>query len=312
MNIFAKTNRPQRELFFERRDRFEQSLGQVVRSDPGAYARAQTVLLGCPQDMGVLRNAGRGGAAQAPTEIRRAFYRFPALSGLAAAPLFDLGDVIISSTLEATHETLASVVEQVVLDGKRVLVLGGGNDISYPDCRALANVFPHPLAFNIDSHFDVRASEQRSSGTPYRQLLEEQIIPAANLVQIGMKPLANAEVYRQYVQEKGVRIFWFEQARERGLQPLLQDVLASTTAEAIFWGFDMDAVRSADAPGVSAGFATGFTAEEMCAMATTAGRDRRSRIFEISEVSPPHDVGNQTSKLAAMLLLHFLEASLSS
>jgi len=31
------------------------------------------------------------------------------------------------------------------------------------------------IGVNIDSHLDVRIAEQRNSGTPYRQLLEEKL-----------------------------------------------------------------------------------------------------------------------------------------
>src|SRR5207237_988175 len=79
----------------------------------------------------------------------------------------ELGDIVPQDTLEATHRVQKEWMQQLLRDGKRVVVLGGGNDISYPDCAALADVVPNLLAFNIDAHFDVREDTPCNSGTPY-------------------------------------------------------------------------------------------------------------------------------------------------
>ncbi|MFX4693961.1 arginase family protein, partial [Acinetobacter baumannii] len=47
----------------------------MIKSDPDHYKTADIVIIGCPQDEGVLRNNGRIGAALAPDAIREQFYR---------------------------------------------------------------------------------------------------------------------------------------------------------------------------------------------------------------------------------------------
>ena len=112
----------------------------------------------------------------APREIRRALYRYPVTGAHTSLKLMDAGDVEVADTLEETHESLYEAVLEVLRDGKRAVVMGGGNDISYPDCLALKKNAERPLVINIDRHLDVRIGERRNSGTPYRQLLEEGII----------------------------------------------------------------------------------------------------------------------------------------
>ncbi|MEP7273965.1 MAG: arginase family protein [Acidobacteriota bacterium] len=171
IDIFAATTRNDADIFFSRDDNNDPRLGEVLSRDERLYDKARVVLLGCPQDEGVRRNRGRVGAALAPTEIRRSLYRLS--PPVEKEVLFDLGDTQIRGTLEETHELQLQIVRQLLRDGKRVIVLGGGNDISYPDCKALATEAPGLLAFNIDAHLDARADAERNSGTPYRQLLEE-------------------------------------------------------------------------------------------------------------------------------------------
>ena len=167
-NLFSLTTRPDQELFFTRGDRNDPKLGEIVGTREEQYASADIVIVSCPQDEGVRRNNGRTGAAKAPAEIRRQFYKLTPFG--IRRRVFDLGDVRIGGTLEETHDTHRDVVQQVLKDGKRVVVIGGGNDISYPDGVAMAEAFGKDnwLGINIDSHLDVRIAPERNSGVADR------------------------------------------------------------------------------------------------------------------------------------------------
>jgi formiminoglutamase len=310
-DIFGQTERPDAALFYKRNDPNDIRLGEIVSSRPDDYAAAQVVLLGCPQDEGVRRNGGRPGAAQAPTEIRRYFYKLAA-SVEPMPQIFDLGDTIIQPTLEDTHELQAQIVQKLVEDGKRVIVLGGGNDISYPDCAGLRRgISGKLLAFNIDAHFDVRADTVPNSGTPYRQLLEQNLLDPIRFYEMGSLEFCNSPVYRRYLQEKGAHIYSLDMVQEKGVVSTFAAILAEQEAEAIFWGFDMDAVNVAAAPGVSAPNPLGFSGSEFCALARLAGSDSRSRVVEFSETNPAFDIDGRTSRLVAAGLFYFLKGMLN-
>jgi formiminoglutamase len=268
------------------------------------------VLLGCPQDEGVRRNGGRIGAAEAPDEIRRCLYKL-GVQGLDGLRLFDLGNTHIASTLEATHDRQREVVREVLADGKTLIVLGGGNDVSYPDCAGLADVEPGLLAFNVDAHYDVRADAPRNSGTPYRQLLEEGRVKSKRFYEMGSQPFANSPVYTRYLQEKGAHVVSLPDLRAQGVNTAFERILATSDARAIFWGLDMDVVRAADAPGVSAPNATGLSGDELCAIAALASSDPRTRLLELSEVNPTYDLDQRTCRLAAVVIWSFLAARLN-
>ena len=306
MNIFNLTTRPDTSWFFKSHDPNDKRLGDIVTWLEIDYSRSKIVLLGCPQDEGVKRNHGRTGAAEAPIHIRKCLYKFPVPPGVKYRDLFDAGNTTIGKTLEKTHETHTKLVSQILGDGKKLIVLGGGNDISYPDCTGMAMNYKKLLAFNIDSHLDVRKNNVRNSGTPYRQLLEEKKIEAKMFFELAVQPFANSEIYLSYLQKKKVKIVTLDQFREKGIQKTLRAILKSNKMKAIFWGIDMDSVRSSDAPGVSASYPTGLTAEELLSIARIAGKDKRSRIFEISEVNPKYDIDSRTCKLAALAITEFL------
>ena len=302
MTIFDYLQPVQSDLLYRRKDPNDVRLGEVVQTDKSNYEVADIVLIGCPQDEGVKRNKGRIGASEAPDEIRKALYRLVAPDKLC---LFDAGNTIIQSTLEATHTTHTGIVKQLIQDGKYVVSLGGGNDVSYADCSGLAQATESVFAINVDAHFDVRADEVRNSGTPYRQLLEEGFIQPQNFYEVGSLSMSNSITYRDYLLNKQAHIIDLDMLNQRGLNAVFQDILTNE-AKAIFWGLDMDVVRAADAPGVSAVNSIGISGYDFAQIGTIAGRDSRSRIFEITEVNPAFDIDSRTARLAAATIHQFL------
>lgn len=302
--IFEITKRPKHELFFQRNDANERRLGEIVSIEPKDYAASEIVILGCPQDEGVRRIGGRMGAALAPDAIRAQFYKLTNFG--IGAKIFDAGDTIIQNTLEETHEIHTKIVKRILNDRKKIIVLGGGNDLSYADGRAMAEAFgaENWLGFNIDAHFDVRADSPRNSGTPYRQLLEENLIKPQNFHEIGWQEQTNSSIYFDYLKVKGVNLFSLDEIQNSKFK--IQDL--TDTNRSLFFGFDLDAVRASDAPGVSAPSAIGLTAEQFIGLAKIAGENDRTRIIEFTEMNPIFDIDNRTAKLVAVAMHRFCSA----
>lgn len=301
-DIFKNTSRPNINLFFQKNDPNDIRLGEIVSFKQENYHNADTVILGCPQDEGVARNRGRIGAAHAPEAIRNQFYRFTDLG--ISVKIFDLGNTEIQHTLEKTHDFHTKIVEQVLRDGKRLIVLGGGNDISYPDGTAMANSFGQDnwQAFNIDAHFDVRADFPRNSGTPYRQLLEEKSLNPKNFWEIAFQTQANSKVYYDYLKNLGVNCICLEEIQASKLKLEMHENLPA------FWGFDVDSVRASDAPGVSAPSPIGLSAAEFVKFAELAAKFENTKLIEFTELNPDFDLDNRTAKLVATALHVFLRS----
>jgi formiminoglutamase len=310
-DIFDLTSRPDRQLFFSRQDKHDPRLGDVVSSDPSAYDGSDIVILGSPQDEGVRRNGGREGAAAAPDAIRAQFYRQTTFN--VRRHLFDLGNINLAGSLEETHDRQLEVVKRVLEDGKRLIILGGGNDISYPDGRAMAEVFGPEwwIGINIDSHLDVRDDEPRNSGTPYRQLLEENLLLPDYFFEVGFQTHLCSPVYYKYIRDLGVNRISLELLRSRAeadveLKETIKLKFINHSASLnTFFGFDMDAVRMSDAPGTSAPSPLGLKASEFVQLVKYAASLAHTRIIEFTEVNPNFDVDNRTAKLVAIGMHRF-------
>ena len=309
--IFDRTTRPDSGLFFSRKDKNDPRLGELVGREEKDYQAAEIVILGCSQDEGVRRNNGRTGAALAPAAIREQFYKLTPFN--IRKRLFDLGDTMLGASLEETHQTHENVVKSVLNDGKRLIVLGGGNDISYPDGKAIAETFgpENWIAINIDSHLDVRVADQRNSGTPYRQLLEEKLLSPTYFYEVGYQTHFCSPVYYEYIRSLGVNRISLELLRSRAeadvelKESIKQKFVSHSSSLNTFFGFDLDAVRSADAPGTSAPSPLGLRAGEFIQLVKYAASLANTRIIEFSEVNPKFDADNRTAKLVAIAMHRF-------
>lgn len=308
MNFLRHLIPPASDLFYRRDDPNDRRLGEMVIPGGAGYDSAAVVILGCPQDLGVQRNRGRPGAAQGPTAIRRCLYRL-GVAGLADLPICDLGDVPVDSDLETIHAVHHAVATQIIADGKLLISLGGGNDISFPDMAALAASGPAPaLAINVDAHYDVRADQPANSGTPYRQLIEAGLIDPRRYWVVGAQPHANSPVYTAYLRERGATMITLSAARRHGVAETVQALLAESDAASIGWGFDLDVVQSAEAPGVSAPNPLGMRGDEFVALAMLAGAEPRTRLIEFSELNPLYDIDDRAARLVAVAIWYALAA----
>lgn len=298
-------------------DKHDHWLVQEIGFQPEDYAQSTHILIGCPQDEGVRRNNGRVGAAEAPNRIREQLYKMQVYVS-PEVRLFDAGNVAITDFADATesdsggdnlkpiHNRLTEAVSAFLRDDKKVIVLGGGNDISYADVRALSEVHREISAINIDAHLDMRIADEMTSGTPYRRLIEEGILQPQKFYEFGIRPESNAVFYLEEAKKTGVNIHYLQQLWKNGISESFQHILNEIGNRPFFLGLDMDSIQASDAPGVSASSPTGFSWREVLQIIHHAKQKENLRIFEITEVNPRYDIDGRTSKLASSYIYNFL------
>lgn len=312
MNITELTDKPNDELFYRYNDPNDVRLGEVVPKHK--YEESEVVIIGCPQDEGVKRSRGREGSALAPDAIRREFYQFTPFG--IKVKIFDAGNVKIQGSLEETHETHRTIVKQLLEDGKKVICLGGGNDVCYPNGAAMSEVFGarNWIAVNIDARFDANADHPVNNRTPYRQLLEEKLVRTDYLYEIAYQTQLASPVYYRYLQQLGVSMVSLEQLRSREepdmeLKELVkQNFIKHSYSLSAFFGFDMEAVRMTDAPGVSAPNPTGLRAGELITLVKFAAGLVNTKLIAFTEVNPKFDIDNRTVRLVAVAMHRFCAA----
>lgn len=303
-------------------DKHDHWLIDEIRFDEKDYFDTTHVLIGCPEHEGIQRNNGRIGAEKAPNKIREQLYKLQVQKDH-PVKLFDAGNVITDyfdftdgtdfsvtekehDALGQIHDALTKAVSKFLRDGKKVIVLGGGNDISYADIRALSETEREISAINIDAHLDMRIADEMTSGTPYRKAIEDHYLVPQHFYEFGIRPESNGVYYLENARELGVNIHMLDQVLEHGVISTFQNILGQIGKRPFFLGLDMDSIQASDAPGVSASSPAGLSGREVMQIIHHARQNENLKVFEITEVNPKYDIDDRTVKLAAQLVYNFL------
>jgi formimidoylglutamase len=311
------------EIFTSRNDTDDKRIGDILTpfSKLQEDVSGAIVLLGVPQDEGVRRNGGRVGAAAAPDAIRKALYKLTpvfftkdGITHIDRLRIIDAGNIRTNDVdLEEIHIRQREVVGQLLRRGALPIVLGGGHDIAYPNGAALGDSGQPFGILNVDAHTDVRPlieGKYAHSGSGFRQLLEDNALTVGGFCEFGIQSFSVAAQHIEYIRSCGKSIVSYDEIRgSENFEQLFLSVLhycSTSGSNNVYASFDIDAVASAYAPGVSAPAAIGFTADELCRAAELVGEDAAVKLFDIAEVNPTFDIDGRTAKLAAIVIAYFI------
>lgn len=303
-----------KDIFFSKNDPADLRLGdRLLHSVKSTTLSAQTfALIGWPDDRGVTLNIGRAGAGQASVAIRKRLFplvdRFPKLN------LIDLGDLKIEHTLEESHQKAAHHVSQTLQKKMVPIVLGGGNDYAYGDVLGVSQGIGKNKkigVINIDAHLDVRdLSFGLTSGTPFFRILESKLIDPRHFIAFAPQKRVNSIHHEKYLTQKKSKMMWLEELQKLGVLKMFKQglVFLSKQCDFIYLSLDMDAVKQSDSPGVSAPSPEGLTAHEVQNIFSIAGQNKKVKMISFYETNPLFDQDDQTSRLVASCIWHFLTA----
>ncbi|MBO9331068.1 formimidoylglutamase [Achromobacter xylosoxidans] len=289
-------------------------LAHIVAPAAGQEVRdGEAVLLGFACDAGVARNQGRVGAAGGPAGIRKFLAGLPA-HGLAR--LLDAGDVVCKGDrLEEAQERLGLRVAELLGQGARPVVLGGGHEIAWGSFQGLARWLQARadagpvLVLNLDAHFDLRTGRPGSSGTPFDQILRDCEARGQSLQYacLGVSRLANTPALYARAAETGA--FWVEdrEMQERHLGARLADVDGLLRGAAhVYLTIDLDVLPAAVMPGVSAPAPYGVPLPVVEEIALRVKASGKLRLADMAEYNPAFDIDGHGARAAARLAWQLL------
>ena len=276
------------------------------------------VLSGYPDDEGIAFNKGRRGAALGPNAIRKQLYKMtlhPCLSK--DISLFDCGNLDTTMSLKERHEHAAHTALNFLQKNKTWISLGGGHDYGYADGKAFLehhqNSKQKPLIINFDAHLDVRSDEKNiNSGTPFYRLHDwaKKNKMSFDLLQVGIQPQCNSKEHFDWCLERSIKILSWEQINQSSLS--LRELLDQTYPELFepqrptFLSVDIDVFSSGFAMGCSQSWPIGLNPESFFSCFKALNQKLDVQALGVYEVSPPLDLDDRTSKLAALIVYNFL------
>jgi len=188
-------------LFTKETSRFSKALAEATRSG------ARYALLGVPEDIGPRANLGRPGADKAWEAFLQFFLNMQSNQFVATSTILLIGHVELSDIKQKEKEKSASeniavsdlrklcaeiddrvcpIVQHVVEAGLEPIVIGGGNNNSYPTIKGLLKALRDKrgddslqvATVNCDPHADFRLIEGRHSGNPFTYADKDGLLKA--------------------------------------------------------------------------------------------------------------------------------------
>jgi len=268
--------------------------------------------VGVPIDIGT---SNRSGTRFGPRQIRaESTLLRPYNMATRAAPfeslaVADIGDISINTyDIKKSVDIITAAYETILAEDCKPLTLGGDHTIALPILRAIARRHGPVGLIHVDAHADVNETmfgEQIAHGTPIRRALEEGLLDAGRVVQIGLRGTGYTAGEFDWPRKQGFRVVQAEECWHRSLAPLMSEVHAHMSRGPVYLTFDIDSLDPAFAPGTGTPEIGGLTV--MQGLEIVRGCRGLDIVgCDLVEVSPPYDPFGTTALVAANLLFEML------
>lgn len=270
-------------------------------------------IVGVPLDIGT---SNRAGSRYGPRQIRsesslvRPCNMATGASPFSTCQVADLGDVALNPyNLSASVSIIEAHYKRLLAHPVTPVSLGGDHTIALPILRAIASKHGPLAVVHVDAHADMNDSmfgEAVAHGTIFRRAIEEELIDAGKMFQIGLRGTGYAPDDFDWARDKGVNVIQVEDCWYKSLTPLMAEIREKIGAsQPAYLSFDIDGLDPSVAPGTGTpepGGLTGSQGLEIirgCRGLNLVGCD-------LVEVSPPYDMTGNTALLAANLVFEML------
>ncbi|MFK2825304.1 formimidoylglutamase [Bacillus sp. B190/17] len=259
-------------------------------------------IVGFECEEGVRRNKGRLGAALAPNKIRQFLSSLPYNID---KKVVDTGNISCENgELEKAQEQLGSHLNELYSHSCTPIILGGGHETLYGHYLG-ARQYIGPDAklgiINIDAHFDMRDDPIPSSGTMFRQILEQD--SNAGYLCIGIQEFGNTKSLFNTADRLGCRYIYEEDVTANNFQETFGAIdQFSKDHDYIILTLCTDSIIAYAAPGVSAPSPFGLDPKTVKTLLKYTAAKENMLSFDISEVNPTYDQDDRTVRLAAYYL----------
>ena len=240
------------------------------------------------------------GCAMGADVIRKHLYTL--FSGNEKVKVADLGNIMQGYSVDDTYFAVTNVVSELVSHGIIPLIIGGGQDLSYPVYRAYENLGQIINIVAVDPMFDLGKDSQEITSRSYlSKIILHQPNYLFNFTNIG---------YQSYFVDQDavglMKNLFFDIYRLGNVRDNMDDV-EPVVRNADMLSIDVSAIRSSDAPGNANAGPNGFNGEEICRIVRYAGLSDKLSSIGFFEYNPSYDRQEQTAMLIAQAIWYFLE-----
>lgn len=226
------------------------------------------------------------------------------------AKIVDYGDVEVhAGYIEDMFNEVEKEVKEMLKKNSSIIpvVLGGDHSISLPVIRGLSSKYKKVAVVHVDAHhdsLDILYGKKYNHGTIFRRGVEEGVIIGESSVHYGVRVFSSKEDMES-VRALGYDLLTMKIIDEEGLSKTVEQLKRKVGDQPVYLSIDIDVMDPAYAPGTGYPDPGGLTSREILEFVrklyglNIIGMD-------VVEVSPPYDVAEITSTLAASIVFEGL------
>jgi agmatinase len=220
--------------------------------------------------------------------------------------IVDCGDILLSPlNIQNSFESIELGIQKLLERDILPISVGGDHFITHPILRAIHNAHGKVAVIDFDSHSDTADEvygQKLNHGTMFRRAIEEDLIIADKLIQVGIRKLFH-DGELDYHKEQGIQLITSRDLKKMGanIRNQLKEQFARLKGYSVYVTFDIDFVDPAYAPGTGSPEVGGPTSDEALEC-VRALKGLNIVGFDLVEVSPPYDLRDLTCLLAVQVL----------
>ena len=260
------------------------------------WEEADIVIVGCGEWRGDNRDAAYN---DAPDVIREELYKL--YSWHPALKIADAGNIRQGNTVDDTRAALRTVLHELHLAGKTVIVLGGSHDLTIQQYDAFRKSEQMINATVTDMLIDLDETEGITSHGFLMNMLTDQPNFIGHYSHIGFQSYYTHPRMLETLDKLRFDFYRLGKVREHieDMEPVLRT--------SNLFSFDISAVKYCDAPVNINGSPNGFTGDEACMLTRYAGMSDNLSSFGIYGYNAKNDTHNMTARLIAQMIWYFID-----
>jgi agmatinase len=274
----------------------------IFMGSAAGLEEADRVIIGLPMDF---TTSFRPGTRLAPYRIREVSegveeYSIYQDRSLEEISFYDAGDVQIPfGNVQQSLKRMEVTARELLSMNKKIFSIGGEHLVSLPIIRAYKEIYPELVVIQMDAHADLREDymgEVLSHACVMNHVVK--LVGEKNLYQLGIRSGTREEL--QYA-KRASNLYLDE------FLTALPEVKQKIGNKPVYITVDIDVLDPAFAPGTGTPEAGGISSRDLIkALLDLASLNVVG--FDLVEISPAHDIADNSSILGAKILREALLA----
>lgn len=300
-----------------------EKIGFISALEEMEKSKAEFVLFGVPEDIGVRANHGKRGTANAWEACLISLLNVQENKFLDPHKIIILGKldcsvemgkaanleesdpnyyVKLGELVEQIDKSLSDLVTRIISAGKTPVIIGGGHNNAYGNIKGASEAFGKAVnVLNIDAHTDLRQLEHRHSGNGFSYALQEEYLEKYAV--FGLQENYTPQyIFDQMDASEAIKYTLMEDLSKKGIFSSFRDSLEFVNKEN--FGLELDCDSIANFPS-SAQSPSGFSLDEARELIRMTAKEKKCCYLHICEAIARE--GFPTGKALSYLVTDFLK-----